>query len=170
MVDPARQRRGRSYGPKPRGSQRWLQLAVNRSPDTINSAIASAMKLTSEVGIQWHSPLEKDNFREYQDSHFLRNLGIELQQRKLSSFWPRRGPVWDGLASTSNGRSILVEAKANIPEFHSSPCGAGEKSLARIKRALDETKQFLSVQLDSDWARCFYQVANRLATFTCSKS
>lgn len=121
------------------------------------------MKLPSGVSIQWRSPLEKDNFREYQDSHFLRNLGIELQKRKLSSFWPRWGPVWDGLASTSNGRSILVEAKANIPEFHSSPCGAGEESLERINRPLDETKQFLSVPLDSDWTRCFYQVANRLA-------
>ena len=163
MIEAARQRGRRNEGPKPRGSQRWLQLAVNRAPDTIKTAIASTMELPSDVSIQWRSPLEKDNFREYQDSHFLRNLGIELQQRKLSSFWPRWGPVWDGLASTSNGRSILVEAKANIPEFHSSPCGAGEKSLARIRRALDETKQFLSVASDADWTRCFYQVANRLA-------
>ena len=129
----------------------------------MNAAIASAMNLPGGVGIQWRSPLEEDNFSEYQDSHFLRNLGVELQRRKLSSFWPRWGPVWDGLARTSNGRSILVEAKANIPEFHSSPCGAGEKSLARIRRTLDETKQFLTVPLDSDWTRCFYQVANRLA-------
>ena len=163
MTNPARQRGGRNEGPKPRGSQRWLQLAVNRSPDTINAAIASAMALPSGVSIQWRSPLEKDDFREYQDSRFLRDLGVELQKRKLSSFWPRWGPVWDGLARTSNGRSILVEAKANIPEFHSSPCGAGEKSLARIKRSLDETKQFLSAPLDYDWTRCFYQVANRLA-------
>ena len=163
MTDTGRQRGRRNEGPKPRGSQRWLQLAVNRSPDIINAGIAPAMELPSGVSIQWHSPLEKDNFREYQDSHFLGNLGVELQHRKLSSFWPRWGPVWDGLASTSYGRSILVEAKANIPEFHSSPCGAGEKSLARIKQTLDETKQFLSVPSASDWTTCFYQVANRLA-------
>ena len=163
MTNTGRQRGRRNDGPKPRGSQRWLQLAVNRSPDTINAAIASAMELPSGVSIQWHSPLEMDNFREYQDSRFLRNLGVELRHRKLSSFWPRWGPVWDGLASTSDGRSILVEAKANIPEFHSSPCGAGEKSLARIKQALDETKQFLFVPSASDWTTCFYQVANRLA-------
>ena len=163
MTNAARQRGFRNEGPKPRGSQRWLQLAVNRAPETINAGIASAMELPCGVSIQWHSPLEKDNFREYQDSPFLSNLGVELRHRKLSSFWPRWGPVWDGLASTSDGRSILVEAKANIPEFHSPPCGAGEKSLARIKQALDETKQFLSVPLDSDWTRCLYQIANRLA-------
>ena len=163
MTNTVRQRGGRHEGQKLRGSQRWLQLAVNRSPDTINAGIASAMELSNGISIQWSSPLEKANFREYQDSHFLRSLGIELQHHKLSSFWPRWGPVWDGLASTSDGRSILVEAKANIPEFHSSPCGAGEKSLAQIKRALDETKQFLSVPSASDWTHCFYQVANRLA-------
>ncbi len=136
---------------------------MNRSPHTINAAIASAMELPSGVSIQWYSPLEKDNFREYQDSHFLHKLGVELRHRELSTFWPRWGPVWDGLASTSDGRSILVEAKANVPEFHSSPCGAGGKSLALINQALEETKQFLSVPSTSDWTTCFYQVANRLA-------
>ena len=149
----------------PRGSQRWLQLAVNRCPNLIDDAIIEALGLGQDETIEWLSPLESDCFREYQDKAFLKRLGIAPQQLSLpvKHFWPKRGPVWDALAKTSGGRRLLIEAKANIPEFDSSPTGATGKSLSQIKKSLKETRHFLRISSKTDWTRCFYQYANRLA-------
>ena len=70
--------------------------------------------------------------------------------------------MWDGLAR-SGDKLLLIEAKAHVREINSSPSSAGPKSLAQIKDALEDTKTFLKVKSDTDWARCFYQYANRLA-------
>ena len=70
------------------------------------------------------------------------------------------GTVWLGLAAD---RLLLVEAKANIPEFDTNPTGATGVSLKKIKAALTETKEFLGVKSETDWSQCFYQYANRLA-------
>ena len=121
------------------------------------------MGLGQHEYIEWRSPLESEDFLEYRDQAFLEHLGLRPQRRKLSDFWPGRGPVWDGLARTSAGRSLLVEAKANIPEFNSSPTGASGRSLTKIEEALEETRAFLRVTSATDWTRCFYQYANRLA-------
>ena len=146
-----------------RGSQRWLQIAVNRCPDVIDQAISRAMGLGQDETIEWLSPLESEGFIEYRDQAFLERLGINPRHRKLSDFWPRRGPVWDGLAQTSAERSLLIEAKANLPEFDSNPTGASGRSLTKIQKALDETRSFLRVKSETDWTSCFYQYANRLA-------
>ena len=108
-------------------------------------------------------PLESDSFIEYRDQAFLERLSISPQHRPLEEFWPRRGPVWDGLARTSGGRCLLIEAKANIPEFDSSSTRASEEPLRKIRQAFDETRTFLGVSADTDWSKCFYQYANRLA-------
>ena len=71
--------------------------------------------------------------------------------------------MWDGLARTSGRRRLLIEAKANIPEFDSSPTGASEESLRKIEGALEETRQSLGITSKTDWTKCFYQYANRLA-------
>ena len=78
-----------------RGSQRWLQLAVNRCPDVIDDAISEAMGLGQYETIEWLSPLESEDFIEYRDQAFLERLGLSPQRRKLSDFWPRRGPAWN---------------------------------------------------------------------------
>ena len=67
------------------------------------------------------------------------------------------------MARTSAGWSLLIEAKANVPEFDSNPTGASGRSLTKIREALEETRSFLRVRSDTDWTRCFYQYANRLA-------
>lgn len=148
-------------GAKSRGSQRWLQIAVNRCPRVIDRAIRDA-GIELPGAIEWLSPLEGDGFAEYQDAAFLERLGIRLDRRALGGFWPARGPVWDGLAR-SGERLLLVEAKAHAGEIDSSPTAAGRDSRAMIEAALAETRAFLGVGSDSDWTRCFYQYANRLA-------
>lgn len=145
------------------GSQRWLQLAVNRCPAIIDDAISRAFGLEQDETIEWLSPLQSEDFIEYRDHAFLERLGLSPQHRRLSDFWPAGGPVWDGLARTSTGRSLLIEAKANIPEFDSSPTRASARSLTKIEEALEETRSFLRVRAETDWTRCFYQYANRLA-------
>ena len=150
-------------GAAPRGSQRWLQLAVNRCPDVLDEAISKTLDVGKGETIHWLSPLESEGFTEYRDRAFLDRLGVDPQRRRLEDFWPSGGPVWDGLARTSGGRCLLIEAKANIPEFDSSPSAASEASLIRIERALDETRSFLGVRSETDWTKCFYQYTNRLA-------
>ena len=146
-----------------RGSQRWLQIVVNRCPDVVDGAISRAIGLRQDETIKWLSPLESEDFIEYRDQAFLERLRINPRHRQLSDFWPRLGPVWDGLARTSAGRSLLIEAKANVPEFDSNPTGASGRSLTKIREALDETRSFLRVTSETDWTRYFYQYANRLA-------
>ncbi len=149
--------------PALRGSQRWLQVAVNRCPEVLDRAISGAGGCAPGEVLEWVSPREHDGFREYRDQEFLNRLGATPGSRPLAEFWPSRGPRWDGLARTSGGRCILVEAKANIPEFNSDPSHAGCASLRKIRAALDETKEFLHIRSETDWSRCFYQYANRIA-------
>ena len=150
-------------GPSLRGSQRWLQIAVNRCPDLIDSAIVKALGLCSSEEIEWLSPLESDCFAEYRDACFLERLGVSLKKRPLKDFWPRMGPQWDGLARIGGDRLLLLEAKGNIPELDSTPTGAREDSLKKIRESLAETRKFLKVKSETDWSQCFYQYANRLA-------
>ena len=150
-------------GQKLRGSQRWLQVAVNRCPEVLDRAIAAPVGIATDEVLKWVSPLEDDGFREYRDQAFLGRLGVTPKIRALGAFWPPRGPRWDALARTSGGRCVLVEAKANISEFNSDPSGAVPASLRRIQEAFAETRAFLKVRSETDWSRCFYQYANRIA-------
>ena len=151
----------RPQTPRLKGSQRWLQVAVNRCPTVIDRAINDAGIPLSEP-IVWTSPLASDDFSEYRDAAFLNQIGVRLNQRQLRDFWPRSGPQWDALARSGDS-VLLIEAKANVKELNSTPCGAGPESLAKIRAALHETRAFLNVNSDSDWTRCFYQYGNRLA-------
>ena len=146
-----------------RGSQRWLQITVNRCTGVIDNAISKAIGLGQDETIEWLSPLESEEYLEYRDYAFLERLGLRPQQRQLSDFWSAGGPVWEVLARTSSGRSLLVEAKANIPEFDTNPTGDTGQSLSKIKEALEETRSFLGVRSETDWTNCFYQYANKLA-------
>ena len=152
--------------PKLKGSQRWLQVAVNYCPTVIDRAICDT-GIPLREPIVWTSPLASDDFAEYMDAAFLNQIGVRLDQRRLRDFWPNSGPRWDALARSGDS-VLLIEAKANIKELNSPACGAKPASLAKIQAALHETQAFLNVNSDSDWTRCFYQYANRLPTCTCS--
>lgn len=115
--------------------------------------------------IDWRSPLRGDQYAEYRDAAFLRQLDLGHLADDLGRFWPRGGPQWDALGLTDSGQVLLVEAKAHIREFCSPPSQASEVSLGRIMSALRETAVALGVgevQLDA-WGRSFYQYTNRLA-------
>lgn len=66
-------------------------------------------------------------------------------QRPLDSFWPAGGPVWDGLARTSFGTSVLIEAKSHVSEMVSTCDATSDDSRAMIRAAFDEAKKVMSV-------------------------
>ena len=98
-----------------KGSQKWLQVLVNRRPELINRPVAERLDVDSHR-IRWLSPLEDDGYAEYSDGEFVDRLGVALDKRPLRSFWPRHGPVWDGLAKADSGAVVLVEAKPKSTE------------------------------------------------------
>jgi hypothetical protein len=146
-----------------KGSQMWLQFGVNQKPEILNEAIRTGAGLARGTTIEWLSPLECDNYVEYRDQAFIDKLNLKLIQRPLSKFWPARGPVWDGLARTSTGEVLLLEAKAHIPEMVSPASKASALSLEFIERALAETRKELAPRTTISWSGTFYQYTNRLA-------
>ena len=151
------------HGPAVKGSQKWIQKLVNEKPDLLISLIRTQLDLSETDTIIWLSPISEDGYAEYRDQAFLDLLGITLPKFPLSDFWPSRGPVWDGLGRSETGKVFLVEAKSHISEVLSPKTGAGEKSLRKIKKSLNETKAFLHSNSEHNWASTFYQYTNRLA-------
>lgn len=146
------------------GSQRWLQIAVARAPEMLDSALRQAGAIDQDDSISWKSPLASKNFIEYRDGAVLRCLGINaLPSRQLVDFWPKGGPVWDALGASEKGRLILVEAKAHIPEAASPPSRASDGSMQLIRSSLEEARKYYSPRSNVDWTQTLYQYANRLA-------
>jgi hypothetical protein len=72
--------------------------------------------------LDWRSPLSEDNYKEYRDTEFLRKLSLLHLAQSLRNFWPKGGPVWDGLAIAHGADGdfcVLFEAKSHIPELNS---------------------------------------------------
>ena len=144
-------------------SEHWLRVAVNEDVDALNSKVIDLFNWDSNEKIHWLSPIKEDDYAEYYDQEFLDRLGVSELDIPLLSFWPRSGPRWDGLARTETGKVILVEAKAYIEEGVDYGSDAGEKSLAIIRKALEETKTDFGANDNAPWKSPFYQYANRLA-------
>lgn len=150
-------------GAAAKGSQRWLQLAVNEKPELLNAPLRQSLGLTADAEVEWLSPLSGKRYVEHRDD-FVDVLSLRLEH-PLHEFWPSGGPVWDGLAKTGEHR-LLVEAKAHIPEMISGPSRAGERSKVRIEEALKAARAMLAPRNEAEWSHwngAFYQYANRLA-------
>jgi hypothetical protein len=154
--------------PETKGSQIWIQDIINDYPVVLNTRIQEKIASLSGREILWISPLKSDDYAEYRDANFLKQLGLTKLSEKLGQFWPKNGPQWDALGRTSGHKDreafILVEAKANVPELVSF-CGAkAEESLDKISIGLDKTQGWLNCgEPRIDWKCGFYQYANRLA-------
>jgi hypothetical protein len=112
----------------------------------------------------WHSPLLAESHREYRDGAAVRALGLETRIiSPLTRFWPARGPVWDALGRSSEGRPVLVEAKAHIPEAVSREKATAASSKKLIGTALALARAHYTRKNNEDWSSPFYQYANRLA-------
>ncbi len=151
------------------GSQLQIQIYVNLRRDELTQSILDSLPSLASLDphLRWVSPLEKENFAEYQDSAFLQALGLGHLGNLMREFWPRGGPVWDALAvlEVEEGPSgvLLVEAKSHPQEIYGSGCQASPKSRSKIEEALLLTKRWLGVKEELDWTGPLYQSANRLA-------
>jgi hypothetical protein len=146
------------------GSQRLLQLAVNRRPELLLSAMRRSGAVGRREQLRWVSPLESDGYREYRDAAALSRLALaDRLRRPLRDFWPARGCVWDALGVAGESRPILVEAKAHIAEAASSGSRASPKSRHLIEKSLAAARRHYSSRSKANWTGLFYQYANRLA-------
>lgn len=146
-----------------RGSQRWLQIAIERHPHVLLEVLREPLCLKPADTIDWRSPVRSTEFKEYRDGAALALLGQNLDRTPLSDFWPARGPVWDALGLASDGRPIFVEAKAHIAEAASPGTQASPDSLKLIIASLEKARKYYAPKATSAWTGTFYQYANRLA-------
>lgn len=147
-----------------KGSQRWLQIAVERHPQLLRRVLRESGAVPPRVAVTWTSPLHQDCFNEYRDDTALSKAGIDqLPKVPLHDFWPRRGPVWDATGYTSEGVPLFVEAKAHIPEAATPPSKASEHSKRMIERSLSKARRWYAPRATKPWGELFYQYANRLA-------
>jgi hypothetical protein len=155
---------GRAYA----GSQLQIQIWANCRQSELSAAVCDSLALPAKSDVAWISPVAP-KFREFKDGAFLRALGLADERNALNQFWPRGGPVWDGLAiaeTPSRERVfVLVEAKSYPNEVVGSGCQAvaGTPSRTLIEKSLDATAQWLGVQRTDEWLGALYQSANRLA-------
>lgn len=146
------------------GSQRWLQLAVNVQRRLVEEPLVGSLGSGSHSPLEWLGPLHSSGYREYKDLDVLKALGAPVSvQHSLVEFWPRRGPAWDGLARSSSGELLLLEAKAHIPELAFGRSQVAPESVGKITERLREVREFLAPKSTAEWAHTFYQYANRLA-------
>ena len=144
-----------AHAPGRKGSQKWLQHLVALAPERLQPP--------GIAPLDWVSPLADDDFAEYRDGDFLHRLGLGRLALALGRFWPRGGPVWDGLARAGEA-VVLVEAKSHLAEAHSPPCAArSSASRQRIAAALEAARVGLGAAPGTEWTQHFYQYANRLA-------
>ena len=146
-----------------KGSLKWIQHINNEKAGVLNSRINSHLGNDNIKLIEWVSPLKNDDYAEYRDQAFLDRLDIKLTHKKLSSFWPARGPQWDALGKIGDDAFFLLEAKAHVAELISSSAAKSSKSCSLIKRSLAETKKHLDLKTNLDLTKGFYQYSNRLA-------
>ena len=145
------------------GSQRWLQVAVNRRPQLLTDALVKSGAISATATVTWTSPLQADEFCEYRDSAALLKAGVKHLKSLLNEFWPNRGPVWDGIGTISEGSPLFLDAKAHIPETASPATRATPNSLALIEASLARARSFYCSDSGAVWSSLFYQYANRLA-------
>lgn len=154
-----------------KGSQHLIRHWINNETNNLNQMILSNSLSLLQFGteVEWVSPIEADQFKEYQDD-FL-DFIIESDEKvnvyqKLREFWPSNGPVWDGIGIVSNEKEkglLLVEAKAHVGETKSSMKAKSLDSREKIIARVVEVKSaFGSNSAVEVWMNQYYQLANRL--------
>ncbi len=155
---------------KEKGSEFLLADYVNNQSEWLNSQILKSSthllnEMNDELAIEWISPLKEHGFKEYRDN-FLNALGIPGEIP--NNIWPKRGPVWDGLAKAkgNNGEEIvlLVEAKAHLSEMNSELRATSLDSIRVIQSTFRKFRQKNGIdeRYASVWENSYYQLANRL--------
>ncbi len=154
-----------SKGKADKGSQRDIQLLFNNTGNRRVLQDILEKHINTRIA-KWLSPDAKKDYLEYQDDGFMRTIGLESEiTRLVGDFWPKGGPVWDGLALAEDGSILLFEAKAHISELF----GGGMKATSAMSRnkifkSLAMTAEYIGAEYNPVlWTDEMYQTANRLA-------
>jgi hypothetical protein len=149
------------------GSRYHFLSYRDRASPALDEAITSSIapKLP-ELSLEWIYPRQRETRPEPTGTEFLEL--DRTRQAAWQKFWPQTGTLqtWDGVARCRDVTAsawVLIEAKANHPEFCSPPSGATSRSLIQIRHSLDQTKKALGVHRFFPWHGTYYQYANRLA-------
>lgn len=153
-----------------KGSQFLLAEYVNHQSEWLNSQILRASPqllndINDELEIYWISPLMEHRLKEYRDN-FLKVLGVP--EEIPNHIWPRRGPVWDGLAKAKGHNKeeiiLLVEAKGHLSEMKSELRVTSSESRGVIQNTFQKFRQKNGIdeKYASVWENSYYQLANRL--------
>jgi hypothetical protein len=147
------------------GSEYHLHRYLTTHRAQLAESVGSAVGIEPSK-VKWRtSPRTRSGAaRESRGLEFLDPVEHRAVRAEWRRFWPTSGrqPTWDAIGS-ADGRWLLVEAKANHPEFTSPPTGAGPESKKQIERALNQVKKELHVHRYCPWVGTYYQYANRLA-------
>ncbi len=162
-------------GKAEKGSQYWLQEFVNDDAkrDVLSNQIISTSPSLIAFGVKnltWKSPLKKENYYEYRDDFLdaldLDDTRIKDIKNKLSNFWPKNGPQWDGIALTETEKKgiILLEAKAHPAETKSSISASSEISISKIGNSIKNVQSYMGLTVNIEaWTKNHYQLANRIS-------
>lgn len=156
-------RRGDGFG----SEDHFLRYRSNE-PAELDRVLLAALG-TSSARLDWVYPRGLPTEREPIGISFLGNSEITSL---WTDYWPQRGrsQTWDGIAKLSNAgltEWVLIEVKANAPEFVSPPCAASSTGgRASIEKTLNRLKQELGVHRFHSWLGTYYQYANRLAVLS----
>jgi hypothetical protein len=150
-------RRGDGYG-----SEDHLRRYLALKRGVLDEAVCAAVECPRTTVGWLDFPVTKRGDREFRGLEFLLDTPDAHVLPAWRDFWPTRGraQTWDAIGRCDCGW-LLVEAKANWPEFVTSPCGA--TGLSTIRRALSRVKRDLGAHHHFDWTSLYYQHANRLA-------
>jgi hypothetical protein len=126
----------------------------------------------ADATLHWKAPLSACRYQEPRDTTFWTTIGHPALAERAARWWPSRGgPSWDAIALASRDDDsaatlVLVEAKANVPEFTSGARGAtNPESVRTIDIAPDHARAQLGATGSLDaWAGPNYQLANRLTS------
>ena len=139
----------KNNGYAPKGSKRMMQILVNEHSHILNEILNANLK--------WLSPLESDNYKEFQlnGEHISKELGLDWSE--LKAFWPTRQPQWDGLAISHDEKGstlYLFETKSHLDEISSGCCIYEETSSSQ--------RTYQCNGFDKIWLNKYYQISNRL--------
>jgi hypothetical protein len=154
-------KRGDGYG-----SEDHLRRYLAEHERVLNAAIAEEIG-TSPEAVSWLAFPRNADGKEQE----FKGLGFLPQNREAAAVrdawrgvWPQRGRQnWDAVGRVHNDW-LLVEAKANHPEFCSPPTTAKETGgLPQIRQTTNRIKRELGVNRWFTWTGSYYQYVNRLA-------
>lgn len=167
---PARPRVKSATGWAFAGSQRHIQAYVNTGGLTavLDAAIRNELPAVDATDLEWRAPLAEHRYAEPRDATFWPVIERPELASVARGWWPSGGPSWDAIAIARRPNRtdtlILIEAKANVPEFGGAPCAAtSERSIMKITAAMTAVHAALGARGPATvWLGPYYQLANRL--------